>query len=75
MATTEEIFNDAVALPPDERADLTERLVASLLEDISRRDYHCTASGSASTHCSSRVWTSEADFGRCEVMARVQSLV
>jgi putative addiction module component (TIGR02574 family) len=34
MATTEEIFNDAVALPPDERADLTERLIASLVEDI-----------------------------------------
>jgi len=35
MATTEEIFRDAVALPPDVRAELTERLVASLAEDIS----------------------------------------
>ena len=34
MATSEEIFRDAVALPPDERADLTERLVASLVDDI-----------------------------------------
>lgn len=35
MATSEEIFRDAVALPPDVRAELTERLVASLAEDIS----------------------------------------
>ena len=35
MATTEEIFNDAVALPPDVRVELTERLIASLAEDIS----------------------------------------
>jgi putative addiction module component (TIGR02574 family) len=35
MATPEEIFNDAVALPPDARAELTERLVASLAEDVS----------------------------------------
>lgn len=35
MATTEEIFQDAVALPPDARAELTERLVASLAEDVS----------------------------------------
>ncbi|MGH9429109.1 MAG: addiction module protein [Terriglobia bacterium] len=35
MATTEEIFRDAVALPPDVRAELTERLIASLAEDIS----------------------------------------
>ena len=35
MATTEEIFHDAVALPPDVRVELTERLIASLAEDIS----------------------------------------
>jgi putative addiction module component (TIGR02574 family) len=36
MATPEEIFHDAVALPPpDVRAELTERLIASLAEDIS----------------------------------------
>jgi putative addiction module component (TIGR02574 family) len=35
MATTEEIFREAVALPPEVRAELTERLVASLAEDIS----------------------------------------
>lgn len=35
MATIEEIFHDAVALPPDVRAELTERLIASLAEDIS----------------------------------------
>ncbi len=35
MATTEEIFHDAVALPPDARVELTERLIASLTEDIS----------------------------------------
>ncbi len=35
MATSEEIFRDAVALPPDVRAELPERLVASLAEDVS----------------------------------------
>jgi len=35
MATTEEIFRDAVALPRDVRAELTERLIASLAEDVS----------------------------------------
>ena len=35
MATSEEIFRDAIALPPDARAELTERLIASLVEDIS----------------------------------------
>ena len=35
MATTEEIFREAVALPPEARAELTERLVASLADDIS----------------------------------------
>jgi putative addiction module component (TIGR02574 family) len=35
MATTEEIFADAVALPPDVRAELTDRLIASLAEDVS----------------------------------------
>lgn len=35
MATSEEIFRDAMALPPDVRAELTERLVASLAEDVS----------------------------------------
>lgn len=35
MATSEEIFHDAVALPLDVRAELTERLIASLAEDIS----------------------------------------
>jgi hypothetical protein len=34
MATSEEIFRDAVALPPDVCAELTERLVASLADDI-----------------------------------------
>jgi putative addiction module component (TIGR02574 family) len=35
MATTEEIFHDAVALPLDVRTELTERLIASLAEDVS----------------------------------------
>lgn len=35
MATSEEIFRDAVALPSDVRAELTERLIASLAEDTS----------------------------------------
>jgi putative addiction module component (TIGR02574 family) len=35
MATTEEIFRGAVALPPDLRAEHAERLIASLAEDIS----------------------------------------
>ena len=35
MATAEEIFHDAVALPTDVRAELTERLIANLTEDIS----------------------------------------
>jgi len=34
MATSEEIFRDAVALPHDARAELTERLIASLAEDV-----------------------------------------
>jgi putative addiction module component (TIGR02574 family) len=35
MATSEEIFRDAIALPPDARAELTERLIASLADDVS----------------------------------------
>lgn len=35
MATTEEIFDEAVALPADVRTELTERLIASLAEEIS----------------------------------------
>lgn len=35
MATSEEIFRDAMALPADVRAALTERLVESLAQDIS----------------------------------------
>ena len=35
MATSEEIFRDAMALPPDVRAELTERLVESLAQDVS----------------------------------------
>jgi putative addiction module component (TIGR02574 family) len=35
MATSEEIFRDAMALPPEARAELTERLVESLARDIS----------------------------------------
>ena len=35
MATSEEIFRDAMALPPDARAELTERLVESLAQEIS----------------------------------------
>lgn len=35
MATTDEIFQDAVALPPDVRTELTERLIASLADDVS----------------------------------------
>ncbi len=35
MVTSEEIFRDAMALPPDARAELTERLVESLAQDVS----------------------------------------
>ena len=35
MATSEEVFRDAVALPPEVRAELTEPLIASLAEDVS----------------------------------------
>jgi len=35
MATPEEIFRDAIALPPEARAELAERLIASLAEDVS----------------------------------------
>ncbi len=35
MATSEEIFREAVALPHDARAELTERLIASLAADVS----------------------------------------
>ena len=34
MATSEEIFRDAVALPPDVRTELAERLIASLANDV-----------------------------------------
>ncbi|HEX6728698.1 MAG TPA: addiction module protein [Pyrinomonadaceae bacterium] len=34
MSTPEEIFREAVALPVEIRAELTERLIASLAEDI-----------------------------------------
>lgn len=35
MSTSEDIFRDAVALPPDVRAELAERLIASLADEIS----------------------------------------
>ena len=35
MATSEEIFRDAVTLPPDVPAEHTERLIESLAHDIS----------------------------------------
>ena len=35
MPTTEQIYNDAVALPPEARADFAERLIASLSGDVS----------------------------------------
>ena len=35
MATSEEVFRDAMTLPPDARAELTERLVESLAQEIS----------------------------------------
>jgi putative addiction module component (TIGR02574 family) len=35
MAPPEEIFRDAMALPPDARAELTERLVERLAQDVS----------------------------------------
>jgi len=35
MSTSEEIFRDAAALPPEARAELAERLIASLAEDVS----------------------------------------
>lgn len=35
MATSEEIFHHAVALPTDVRAELAERLIASLADDAS----------------------------------------
>jgi putative addiction module component (TIGR02574 family) len=35
MATSKEIFHDAVALPTDVRAELAERLIASLADDAS----------------------------------------
>jgi len=34
MATSEEIFRDAMALPAEARTELTERLVESLAQDI-----------------------------------------
>jgi putative addiction module component (TIGR02574 family) len=35
MASSEEIFREAVALPVDARTELAERLIASLAEDVS----------------------------------------
>jgi putative addiction module component (TIGR02574 family) len=34
MASSEEIFKEAMALPVEARTELTERLIASLAEDI-----------------------------------------
>lgn len=34
MVTSEEVFRDAMALPPNARAELTERLVESLAQDV-----------------------------------------
>ena len=34
MPTTEQIYNDAVALAPEARAELAERLIASLSGDV-----------------------------------------
>jgi putative addiction module component (TIGR02574 family) len=34
MATTEQIFSDAATLPHEARAELAERLIASLAEDV-----------------------------------------
>jgi putative addiction module component (TIGR02574 family) len=36
MVTSEEIFREAMALSPDVRAELAERLIGSLAEDVSR---------------------------------------
>jgi putative addiction module component (TIGR02574 family) len=35
MATFEEIFREAMTLSPEVRADLAERLISSLAEDVS----------------------------------------
>jgi putative addiction module component (TIGR02574 family) len=35
MASSEEIFRDVAALPHEARAELAERLIASLAEDVS----------------------------------------
>ena len=35
MATSEEIFREAMALAPEVRAELAERLIGSLAEDVS----------------------------------------
>lgn len=35
MATSEEIFREAMTLPPEVRAELAERLIGSLAEDVS----------------------------------------
>ena len=35
MATSEEIFREALALSPEARAELAERLIGSLAEDVS----------------------------------------
>ena len=35
MATSEEIFREAMTLSPEVRAELAERLIGSLVEDVS----------------------------------------
>ena len=54
MATSEEIFRDAMALPPDARAELTERLVESPAQDVSP-EITATTCGGAAAHRSGRV--------------------
>jgi putative addiction module component (TIGR02574 family) len=35
MPTSEEVFHEVMALPPEARAELTERLVEGLAQDVS----------------------------------------
>jgi hypothetical protein len=60
MATSEEIFQDALALPLNVRAELTKRIVTSLA-DVSPES---TEAQLAEVYCSGRVWRGSSPSGR-----------
>ena len=53
--TAEHLYQEALSLPLEARADLTERLVATLAEEIPSEITRAQLDGGAPADCSSRV--------------------